>query len=314
MPSAQLPIHTWNDSLYATIVYLDLFDFAPTLLDLQKWLLRPQQFSAMPSLSEMEAMLAKDERIICVEGVCVLRGRESLIEVRKQKYNYTDAKWQHAKPFIRLLSFMPFVRGIWLCNSMGWNNARRLSDIDLVIIAEDRHVWTARFFTAALMKLLRQRPGEQHAAKALCLSMYISNTHLNIEDSRLSPTSIGGDIYFDFWCTQLYPVIDRDDVYKRFCTENQWLSNTFADIAWTEPVPHRQLNWKSWQKNLQHVFELIAWPFEKILKYWQFRIMPQALRDLANQDTRVRLNDSVLKFHTHDTRQEIHQRFVERLG
>lgn len=314
MPSAQLPIHTWNDALYATIVYLDMLDFAPTLLDLQKWLLRPQQFSAMPSLSEIEAMLASDSRIVCADGAYVLQDREQLIETRKQKYNYTDAKWQHAKPFIRLLSFMPFVRGIWLCNSMGWNNARRLSDIDLVIIAEDRHVWTARFFTAALMKLLRQRPGEQHAAKALCLSMYISNAHLNIEDSRLSPTSIGGDIYFDFWCTQLYPVMDRNDLYRRFCTENQWLSNTFADIAWTEPVPHRQLNWKSWQKNLQRAFEFFMWPFEQILKRWQFRIMPQALRDLANQDTRVRLNDSVLKFHTHDTRQEIHQRFVERLG
>ena len=144
--------------------------------------------------------------------------------------------------------------------------------------------------------------------------MYISNAHLNIEDSRLSQTSIGGDIYFDFWCAQLYPVIDRDDLYRRFCTENQWLSDTFADVAWTEPVPHRQLHLQSWQKSLQYVFELIASPFEKALKSWQFRIMPLELRELANQDTRVRLNDSVLKFHTHDTRQEIHQRFVERLG
>ncbi len=307
--SHTLPIEHWADAVYATVVYCNMFDFAPSLIDVQKWLLRPRQFSAMPRLSEIQQLLDADPRLTHVDGVYVLHGRKGLAQQRNEKYNFTETKWQYAKPLLRLLSVMPFVRGVWLCNSMGWNNARRLSDIDIVIIAKAGHIWTARLFTAGIMKLLKQRPGEQHPAKAICLSMYIADNHLNLEDSRHAD----GDIHFDFWCTQFYPVLDRDALYERFRSENTWLAHTFADLQWTLPVSHRTLSWKPWHRGIQTTLERLTSPFEHTFKKVQQRIMPDVLKRLAGQDSRVRLEDSVLKFHTHDTRREIHQAFLEAL-
>ncbi len=42
-----------------------------------------------------------------------------------------------------------------------------------------------------------------------------------------------------------------------------------------------------------------------LVKYFQLTIMPNKLKDMANQDTRVIVHDSILKFHDNDRRGQI---------
>lgn len=285
-----------------TLAYFDLCDFAPTLLDMQKWLLHCEQ--AM-ELEEIHSILMSEDGIVAKEGVYVFSGREELVALRREKYNHWHDKWKHARFYMRLIAMMPFVRGVWFVNSMGWTNVKENSDIDLCIVAAPGHIWTARFFTTALMKLFRQRPEEQEHKKALCLSMYMTQDHLDIEQYKIGPE----DIYYAFWALQLYPVYD-DGLYADFQAKNPWLKEIFAERLWTQPIPQRRIRLTGLERLVKWVLELV--PLEEQLKKLQMRIMPQYLKSLAGQGTAVVLQDDIIKLHTKDARAEYLEQWKKR--
>jgi hypothetical protein len=295
------PYESLPPAVFATIVYLDLFDYAPSLSDLKRYVLRYGNGVEKPTLFAIRRTLETNARITEHQGFYMLKGREHLALTRKKK-------WLHAKPFIRLLSSLPFVRAIWLSNSMGWNNAQRTSDIDLIIVTTAKHIWTARFFTTALMKLFRQRPGQQRPSKAICLSFYMTEEALNLKPLQQS----GHDIHFAYWCAQVYPVTGYN-LFKRYAQSNPWLHDYFQSLQWTIPTPLRSFEISPVERFTQAILELLTYPqfIEHALRRLQYRLFPNILREMANRDTRVMLNQNILKLHTNDRRKDVRDSFED---
>lgn len=289
-----------EQAILKTVLYLDLRDFAPTLLDIEKWLLPA---AGSPTLGEINAAIEGSKRLTITDGVVTLVGREELGHMRRAKYDHTETKWKRVRPFLRLLSCMPGVEAIWLCNAMGWGNASQQSDIDVAIVAKPGRIWSARFFTALAMKLLRQRPGEQDHSKAICLSFYITSGELSLGDYKIDDK----DISFAFWCAQMYPVFGPMDVYKKYQRDNAWLEDTFQQLRWTESNPKRFFTHTLFERALKFGIGWIT-P-KKLLKRWQLQHLPKDLSDVANRDQRVVLSDSILKLHSNDNRQEENARW-----
>lgn len=290
-------------AIVQTIVYFDLFNFAPTLLEMERYLLTTEK----TSIHDIQQALESLSQIDHANGVYFLRGREELALQRRQKYDFTDTKWKHARWYIRLLTAMPGVEAVWLTNSMGWGNASRQSDIDLCIITNPGKIWTARFFTTTLMKLLRQRPQEQTPEKALCLSLYIASDQLNLERYRLD----ANDIHFLFWTVQMYPLYDPHRLFECYTKENAWVEKMFTNVPWLASIPQRtiKLPWFFQQKKRL----LTILPLESFFRQLQLRILPKKLRTMANTDTRVVLSNAILKLHDNDSRVEYQHRWKEKV-
>jgi hypothetical protein len=281
-------------NIYNTVLWLNQRDFAPTLLDIEKWLVGSKALNS----SEIAQAVEADNRLSMIDGVITLVGREELARVRREKYDHTETKWKRVKPFLRLISWMPGVQAIWLCNAMGWGNARHESDIDVAIVARRGRIWTARFFTALAMKLLRQRPGEIDQSKAICLSFYMTEDALNLSSYQLDDH----DMAFAFWAANMYPVWDPQNIFSHYRAANTWLSQHFADLQWTQSNPKRQFSHSFPERVLKIAISWIA-P-ERLLKRWQRKHLPQDIKRIANEDNRVVLSDTILKLHTNDNRAE----------
>ena len=293
-----------KDAIIQTIAYFDLFEYAPTLLDIERWLLKTDESH---TLSNIRRALKNDLRIQQCEGLYILRGREALTQTRKHKYTWTEQKWKRTKRYIRLLASMPYVEGIFLVNSMGWHNARQSSDIDLLIVTTPGHIWSARFWTTVAMKLLRQRPHEQANERALCLSLYVAADRLNLEPYRLSKA----DIHYTFWVNQCYPLYDSGQ-YTQFTHENGWIRDTFSNIRWASQSERRTITLSRVERMLQYVRRIAC--NEWLLKKIQLHILPEKLRTLANTDQRVVMNEHILKLHTNDTREQRQHDWAERVN
>lgn len=278
----------------STLAYFDLFDFAPTRMELEKYLLKNS------------GVLVSDTK----DGFYYLKGRSELAWRRHEKYRLSEQKRKRAMPFLRLLAAMPGVRAVWLANSVAWGNARPTSDIDMVIVARRGKIWTARFFTTALLKMLQQRPGEQTRDKALCLSLYLSEDALNLERYKIA----AHDIHFAFWAYQMYPLYDASaknpnaGVYKKYQEANRpWLSQVFEQLRWTLSIPRWWIRQRTFEKMLKKILEYF--PLESFLKKFQLRILPHALRSA----TSVILHDDILKLHTHDARAAVQRAWEEKV-
>lgn len=308
-----------KEQIYNTVAYFDLFDFAPTLMEIERWLLRPQskanQTTTAPSLSQIQSTLEKDNRIQQHEAYYFIKAsagdhdRSHLPTLRKQKYIHSTEKWKYSRRFLKLLATMPSVQGIWLANSAAWGNARQGSDIDLVIIAAPNRIWTARFFTTFWMKLFRQRPHETDHSKALCLSFYLSEDNLNLEQYKID----NKDIHFSFWATQFYPLYDTG-LYTEFSKQNPWLSETFTNTYTVKTIGKRTVTLGKTTTKIKQLLEKL--PLENVLKRFQLRILPEPLAQ-PKPNSGVVINDRILKLHTNDNREDIQKRWtgqVERVS
>lgn len=283
-----------------TLIYLDICDFAPTLFEMHRYLLRTEENA---TISDIEHVLAADTRIHAIEGYYVLPGREHLIERRKAAYMYTEEKWYTNRSIFWLLSILPGVKGIWLCNTLGWGNARAQSDTDLCIVAQEGYIWTARAWSTLLLKLLRRRPGECSRERAICPSFYIIDTSEDLGQYRLSDT----DIHYAFWLTQMTPLYNTA-LFQRYGTHQQWARTFFTHDPFVLTTQRRAIILSPFTETIKKL--LTFWSPESLLKRIQLWLLPKEAHEGAYTGVVV-LNDDILKLHTHDTRMHMNQRYAD---
>src|SRR3990167_8317569 len=163
-------LSTLEQTILRTIVYFDLFSYSLTELEIWKWQLHDRNYESGIMnqgyrLAEIVETIEKSEALKNVldfnNGFYYLKGREGLVEERKRRYVISDHKYKRAKFWIGFLQYAPFVRAIAICNNLSYHNAKDSSDIDLLVITEPEHIWTARFFLTGFLKLFRLRPGDR---------------------------------------------------------------------------------------------------------------------------------------------------------
>jgi hypothetical protein len=313
-------------SIIATLSYFDIFDHPLTVMEIWKWLyvedglrttrLASTRFNGSSRVSRRESRRADyglwqvsisdviqaletsewlSKRIEEQDGFYFLKGRQAIVDIRQQRYLWAEDKFHRALKLIKWLRWVPFVRMIGVCNTLAYNNSRRGGDIDLFIITSRHRTWQVRFWVNGFLKLLRLRPSIGNTQDKLCSSFFVDIEHANLEQ-----LAIKDDIYFPYWVTQVYPVYD-EGVYTKFVQSNGWVRRALPNWLPIEPVGRRLVRMHRLAKRMEELF-FFFWP-EGIFRRWQEKIMPENLRAMANQDTRVVINDSVLKFHDTDRRQ-----------
>ena len=193
------------------------------------------------------------------------------------------------------------MKAIFICNNLAYQNASEGSDIDLAIICENNRIWTARFFSTLLMKMLGQRPTENKHQDKICQSFFITTCNLNLKSLAYK-----NDIHFTYWLNQFLPIYGKPELIEKFFNSNSWTKKCLPNF---EPITTNE-RWVIKSKSLNKRFfelilktKLIGGPLNKLLKILQLKILPKNLNNLAKEDnTNVVISDEVLKFHDKDKR------------
>jgi len=103
------------------------------------------------------------------------------------------------------------------------------------------------------------------------------------------------------------PVYD-DGVFSQFVGANRWVKNYLPNSFEYQLNDRRQVGQAKYVKRLISLF--VDRDFiEKLSMKYQMKIMPSDLKAMMNKDSRVIVNEKVLKFHRHDSRQEVREKF-----
>ncbi|MBI4449714.1 hypothetical protein HY634_01525 [Candidatus Uhrbacteria bacterium] len=297
-----------------------------TWFDLLDWPLTPAEIPASSfSAQGGSASGGQIPDSWITEGFIRAPGCARLEGVRQRKAILAWRKLKKARRWVRVLRFVPSIRMIAIGNALGYGNCSDESDIDLVIVTTPKRVWFVRFCVVVLLRLFRQRPGE-HTRDAICPSFFLTTEAMNLEglqlpDSRfqIPDSQTPPDPYLLFWLTQLTVLFDRGGTYAAFWHANeQWVRRWLPDeraravhpriavVSCESSVVRCWIEW-AWSSGIGDVFE--RWS----RRYQERRFSPE-IRALANRDSRVVVNDRMLKFHTNDRRQEYRDRWIEMLG
>lgn len=295
------PLH---QAILNTVIYFDLFDYPLTAVEVWRFLYAPglDKKTFEEVFFELETMI-KENKLETKKGFYFLSGRGVILDIRAERYALSFPKYRKARRFSKILSFVPGVRMIALCNTLAWRHARASSDIDFFIVAASGRLWSVRFFSVLLAAIFGVRPSKnKEAIDALCLSFFASEDALDLK--RLM---IVDDIYFPYWVISIVPLFASEGIVEKFKKANAWiyalLPNTFFYSPSRSPA---RIN----------IFSVMipdfAERFFKKIQSWMFPV--DISQKAAFGKSEVVISDVYLKFHTNDKRASIRDEWQKKIA
>ena len=238
------------------------------------------------------------------EDFYFLKGREELVLERKKREEVSKKNWQKLKKIAKKINLVPFLKGVFVSGSLAICNSNEKSDIDLLVIARQGRIFTARFFLTLLLDFLGERRQPGKVAGKICLNHYFSENSLEMKFPS---------VYNAYAYLRLLPIIDRGKVFLKFREKNNWMGEYLL----------------FWQKKYEPPFEIkkksiLANCLEKILagklgdflerKFKEKQIKRKEKKyPKGIKNGRVILKDDLIELHPDSREEEILKEYEERI-
>ncbi len=311
-----------KEAIIRVVAFFDMFDCPLTLNEIWR--------NIKVKCELFEVMRELDNNISIIEnknGFYFLAGQEKNIKERLNRYNFTDRKFKRAMLVSKIFKFIPWIKMIAISNLLGAHNLKDDSDIDFFIVAENKRIWLVRFFCTSVAKILGLRPRIGNSRDKICLSFYVSEGTMDLSNLMLRQDSIASlcrqtpapqndnandDIYFIYWLAGLTPLFDSGGIYEKLIGANSWLKNYLPNWRPMKPASQRKI--KSFLSKFYHdTVDLFFSGLEPRLKTLQLKLLPLKLKNLMNQDSRVIINDQIIKLHVNDRREKYREKYLNKI-
>ena len=312
--------------ILSALAFYDLFDYPLTLLELSRFMqddsgkLSDSKFSLSDIVEVLKFRDSLKRKVSCRRGFYMLAGREELAAKRLRRHNQALKRWRKMIRVVRLLRSVPFLKMVAACNMFPIDTPSPESDIDLVIVTKHGRIWLVRLIVTVLVALTGQWRHQKRIAGKLCLSFFLSDQHLNLQQLyQEKKVWYKKDPYLANWVVLVAPVFDRDGTAENFWQANQWAREFLPNSYPYRPVPLRKIEagwlargWRGfWEAAL--ALGLGDW-VEKTVKYWQLEYMKSVGDEEWLNNPNVVRSDEMLKFHEIDRREHFREEFAENLA
>jgi hypothetical protein len=278
-----------------TIAWFSLFSFPPTALEVWRFLFFPASYSDV--VVELSRMVAAG-LVITRDGKYTLPTCVGAFDERESRYGFSLPKLERAQRAAAYLSRFSDVRAVFVCNTLSLMHAREESDVDVFVIARHGAIWRVRFAAVTPFALFGRRPKAGDERDTMCWSFFLSDSRFDVREFALA----GGDPYLAFWAATLLPLYDPDSLVGKL-REESGLCALFPQLASFPALPTGvRLDWI-----------LLPSFLETLLRGFQLRRFPEAIRSRIGKGNDVVVSDSALKFHTNDRRAAYRAGFEEQL-
>ncbi|MFH1867275.1 MAG: hypothetical protein ABIJ81_04315 [Patescibacteria group bacterium] len=288
-----------EQAILRTTSFFDIFQYPLTSIECWRLMYDPKNKVGAAAFEQVEQalkQLVSKHVLINTLGFWQLKSSQSLFKVRQDRYRLASQKYRRLARWIKAFTLLSSVRFIAVVNSLGYRNPEKTDDIDLFIVTKQKKIWLTRWWLTGLAKLFGSRPTITHQQDGLCLSFYLSDNHLALNDLMIGDE----DVYFHFWFTQM-TVLFNDGVGRELIKANQNWLRYFPNLELSFMPVTPPINLVT--RLVRIITSLFTWRlFNPLARLIQKQLLPSALRKSANQDTSVVLSEEVLKFHNQDRR------------
>lgn len=306
-----------QQTILRVLAFYDVFEIPLTgeeiVVESRRSKVESLETSLLDIISELDRMvesglLEKEEVFYC------LKGRKEIIKQRKMRYPESLRKLLKSQKWIRLLHKLPFVRNVYVAGSVAMGNARRDSDIDLVIVSKQGRVWSSRFFVNSVLAVLSMRVHGRHwvGKNLLAYGLRLFGHDGGTVDQTRGTNTLCTAFFID---ESIDPkTVLPDDRQFQFWVE-RWMPTQVESMPRTIPIHLGVVRGHKVHK-VKRLFEMIVSIIpERVLRLGQERVlMPKQLRERAkigNGD--VMLGNTVIKLHLVDRRTEYERAYVDRV-
>lgn len=300
-------------SIIRTVAWFDIFDQPATAEEIYKYIWDfPYDIDYHQFLVFLRT-LVHDEILEKEQGYYYFTDRSGLVEKRNVRAGLVEEKIQIATKAVQKIYWVPFVRSVYLCNTVAFGWPKESSDVDVFIVVKKDRMWLARFLVTLRLAIAGMRRNKKKSKNKICLSFYTTDENLGLES-----ISIQDDIYMVYWIRHLFPLYDPDNVLVSILNANKWIQKYINLDVKQMTIPRYRVRTKRFGSYMKRKFERV-WDgtYGKMLEEQARRIQKQKMKmntdSIQNEkDTRVIISDEMLKFHENDRRALYKQMWKDR--
>lgn len=317
-----------RQSILQTLAYFDVFEYCLTFLEISSYIYTDNGLCALPAgrqgstdytnrdiLNQLTSLIQSGETHH-KEGYYFLPGREEIVVKRQRNIWFVERKMKRALRGIKKLARVPFVRAVFVCNTVAGVGIEENSDIDVFIITKKGRIFLARALATLYLSLFNLRRTKRRIKNKICLSFYVADDNLN-----LSGIAFEKDVYLMYWIAQLIPVYDPDNLLNSLQKANIWVKKYLPNALGSyDLIPRWKIKNNRFWQGIKSFFESV-WKssygdlIEKQAKSMQLNRMKLNYMSVQDEnDTRVIVSDKMLKFHEGDRRAEYKKAWEKKCG
>ncbi len=232
---------------------------------------------------------------------------------RKKENPYLKDFFDEINKHKKLFKSLPFIKSIYLCNSITFNALKEDSDIDLFIVTEPWAMRRARFFSVLFFSILGLKRSLKRSSKKFCLTFYVTQNAQNLYNISLPQV----DIYLIHRLAHLVPIYHEDyknnnnnNIYKHNKRQNNFMPN-FPNKQLISLKYNKLYTWKSFlKKTIEFFLKKRRWRIiESLIKHIRSPIVIRKTKQHKKGGWGIVISDSMLKFHK-DKRKKIHLKYT----
>ena len=300
-----------SNRIISTIKFFNLQNYPLTLLELENFLLpdtekmrefldKNWELEKVPDLTERTGA---SEILECLEnemgdsvshrsGFYCLKGREDIIRLRLRNYLNGIKREKKIRKHIKFLRHLPFIRGIALAGSQAMGEQKPDSDIDLLVITENKYLWLTRTLITTYFQFLGARRHGEKISNRFCLNHYLVGPKTMNELRNL---------YTAWEYAKLRPLVYYQATAQFQSANADWIRAFFPNFMPEEILPESQSGaQRLFEGLLKNKFGLFL---EEKLKNWQ---LPK-----IRQEKFIVVQPDELSFHPNSKQQLLLDRFFE---
>lgn len=270
-----------HDAILTTILYSDIFSFPLTKEELWKFLLSDKKISR----KEFELSLKNIHAITLKNGYFCLKGREGVITQRQKNLSEVSKKREIAKRTAKKLSVIPSILFIGISGGLAAGNVNADDDIDFVVITKKNTLFTTRLVILLMLEFLgvRRARTQKKSANTICLNLLFDETAIDWFKNTQ-------DVYTAREIAQIVPLFERNDMYRRFLTANDWITHFLPNTTFSKKDNSSSKNKK--KSNNMIISNLLI---ETVVRSLQ-------MKSMRRHQTKEIITSSILAFHPNDYR------------
>lgn len=293
-------------SIFQTLKFYSLFKYPLTSKEVNENLYK---YSDSVHIKETEGtlnLMCQNGELGKIKDYYFISGNESDVETRKTRKFIAEKFWNRTKLYGQYMKMIPFIKMVSICNNLAYDNPSEQSDIDLFIIIKEGRMWTSRFLLTIVLHFFGVRRHGNKVAGRFCLSFFVTEKAMDLEKIELKPE----DPYLAYWARNLKPIYGLE-TYQNFTGKNKdWLSSYGLKFS-EERLKHLYAEEK--ESLIKRFGEFLLGRclgdfVEKIMKKTLKKKTLSSMSKLG-EDASVVVTDHMLKFHNHDKRKSIYEKW-----
>lgn len=199
--------------------------------------------------------------------------------------------------YINFIKKLPWLKFVWIWNSVSMNYSNKESDIDLFIITTYNSMWFNRIIITLLFQILWIRKTTKKHSQRFCLSFFATDKWLDF-----SEISLDKDYYLYFWIIYLKPILNYDNTYEIFLSSQKWIDITEYNYIIEKNKTYIKYSWK--HKKVWFITNILNKIFKNIFLKKTLRSYEKIWKPFW-----IAINDNMLKFHKEDIRKDFIKNF-----